>query len=180
MNGRAPPAVATWILQHLGAGTHQEALAGDLIEQYARGRSRLWYWQQALIAIWFARARPFQARSWIAARRTFLRVAIELAIVLGAVTTIDQSRRSSDLTEMFNPAFLTTIAFLIGVASVGIILLRRSRRLKGRHALVDHLIALFAVTALGAGTLTWADTARRHACSADNCLCQKTERPDTR
>ena len=133
MNGRAPPAVATWILQHLGAGVHEEALAGDLIEQYARGRSRLWYWHQVLIAIWFARARSFQARSWTAARRIFLHAAIELAIVLGVLTTIDQSRRSNDLTEMFNPAFSATIAFLIAVASGGIIFLRRSRRPKGQH-----------------------------------------------
>jgi hypothetical protein len=131
MNGRPPPAVATWVLQHLGAGTHEEALAGDLIEQYARGRSRLWYWQQVLIAIWFARARSFQARSWIAASRIFLHAAIELAIVLGVLTTIDQSRRSNDLMEMFNPALSATIAFLIAVASVGTILLRRSRRPKG-------------------------------------------------
>jgi uncharacterized membrane protein YidH (DUF202 family) len=167
-------------LKHLGAGYHDEALAGDLIEQYAQGRTRLWYWQQIVIAIWFARARPFQTRTWIALRRVLYRVAIELAIVLGAVAAIDQSRRSQDSTEMFSPPFLATMAFLVAVALVGLILLRRTRKADGQRALVDHLIVLFAIAALGAGTLTWADTARRQVCSADNCLCQKTERPSTR
>jgi hypothetical protein len=28
------------------------ALAGDLLEERARGRSKVWYWRQVLIAIW--------------------------------------------------------------------------------------------------------------------------------
>jgi hypothetical protein len=40
MSLRKPPAVATWLLRHLGPGYHNESLAGDLFEEYQLGRSR--------------------------------------------------------------------------------------------------------------------------------------------
>jgi hypothetical protein len=46
-----PPPVATWMLEHLTAGPSNEALAGDLLEDFHRGRSRGWYWRQVLGAI---------------------------------------------------------------------------------------------------------------------------------
>jgi hypothetical protein len=60
MNMKNPPKVATWLLRHLDLGTHSDSLAGDLLEQYAQGRSWLWYWQQVAVAVWIHtwRARP--------------------------------------------------------------------------------------------------------------------------
>jgi hypothetical protein len=46
-----PPMVATWFLKQLGSGPNNDALLGDLIEEYGQGRSRIWYWRQVLIAI---------------------------------------------------------------------------------------------------------------------------------
>jgi signal peptidase I len=51
MTAAAPPALATWLLQHCGVGYRGECLAGDLIEEYHAGRSRAWYWRQVLLAI---------------------------------------------------------------------------------------------------------------------------------
>jgi hypothetical protein len=48
---RRPPRVATWLLQRLACGPEGEALAGDLIEQYQRGRSAVWYHAQVAWAI---------------------------------------------------------------------------------------------------------------------------------
>src|SRR5262245_60990147 len=48
---RRPPRIATWLLQRLGSGPDREALAGDLIEQYQRGRSAAWYYAQAVWAV---------------------------------------------------------------------------------------------------------------------------------
>ena len=45
------PKLATWLLVRFSSGPHGEAIAGDLMEQYAARPSRLWYWQQALSAI---------------------------------------------------------------------------------------------------------------------------------
>ena len=42
-----PRAVPTWLLRNLGL---DDAVVGDLVEQYQSGRSTRWVWRQALIA----------------------------------------------------------------------------------------------------------------------------------
>lgn len=44
-----PPALATWLLNWAARGN--EALIGDLLEEYRRGRSAVWYWKQVLTAV---------------------------------------------------------------------------------------------------------------------------------
>lgn len=44
-----PPALAMAILMRLGP--RDEPMVGDLIEEYAAGRSRMWFWRQALAAV---------------------------------------------------------------------------------------------------------------------------------
>ena len=46
-----PPAMATWLLKHLVLGERNEALQGDLLEEFQRRRSTSWYWRQVLEAI---------------------------------------------------------------------------------------------------------------------------------
>lgn len=46
-----PPSLATWMLQHCIPGRSNEALAGDLLEEFRAGRSITWYWRQVLDAI---------------------------------------------------------------------------------------------------------------------------------
>lgn len=46
-----PPVVATWLLKTLGTDPRNDQIMGDLIEELSRGRSRFWYWRQALAAI---------------------------------------------------------------------------------------------------------------------------------
>lgn len=45
------PMVANWLLNRLIAGSEAEAIAGDLLEQWRGGRSRLWFWRQVLAAL---------------------------------------------------------------------------------------------------------------------------------
>jgi hypothetical protein len=174
MMRRHPPRVATWLLQRLAAGWHSESLEGDLIEQYAQGRSCLWYWRQVAMAIVLARSRAFRARTWIATIRVFLHLLTELAVVLGAVSIIDQSRRAHDWQDMLSPAFIATMTVLITIALAGLWLTVKLLKWKQSHGPINLLIVLFAVAALGVGTLTWASTTRRQ-CSAETCLCQKPE-----
>lgn len=51
MRPNDPPRVATWMLEHLTLGRKNEALAGDLLEEFRRGRTAVWYWRQVLLAI---------------------------------------------------------------------------------------------------------------------------------
>lgn len=51
MKSSHPPILATKLLGQLVSGPHGDALAGDLIEQYRQGRSAVWFWRQALLAI---------------------------------------------------------------------------------------------------------------------------------
>lgn len=53
-----PPACTTSLLLELGA---REEFVGDLLEEYASGRTRLWYWWQVLSAVWLLSLRHIGA-----------------------------------------------------------------------------------------------------------------------
>jgi hypothetical protein len=50
MKQSSPPRAATWVLQHLTGGRN-DALAGDLLEEFHAGRSAGWYWRQVVSSI---------------------------------------------------------------------------------------------------------------------------------
>lgn len=50
MKHTTPPSLATWMLEHLTPADRDEALAGDLLEDFRSGRSNAWFWQQTLTA----------------------------------------------------------------------------------------------------------------------------------
>jgi hypothetical protein len=45
-----PPRLAVWWLGHACPGSDNDALTGDLIEQFHEGKTRGWFWRQVLIA----------------------------------------------------------------------------------------------------------------------------------
>jgi hypothetical protein len=52
MRSNQPPAFARWLLTHFGSSPNNDAVIGDLNERYRRAhRSRLWYWNQVIVAI---------------------------------------------------------------------------------------------------------------------------------
>jgi hypothetical protein len=51
MKSSKPPALATWLVEHVVPGDKNEALAGDLLEQFGQGRSASWYWRQVFVAM---------------------------------------------------------------------------------------------------------------------------------
>jgi hypothetical protein len=48
---RRPPKAATRLLERITFGPTRDAIVGDLIEQYQHGRSRGWFWRQALLLL---------------------------------------------------------------------------------------------------------------------------------
>ncbi len=59
MTPRRPPVLAQTLLEWVDPAN--AALHGDLLEEFAAGRSRLWYWQQVFGATAVAFARPVRA-----------------------------------------------------------------------------------------------------------------------
>jgi cytochrome bd-type quinol oxidase subunit 2 len=175
MNTRKPPRLAIWLLERLSTGYRGESLAGDLIEQYALGKGRLWLWRQVAVAIVLTKRRSLEPRIGRIAKKLAFRLLTEISIVLALVMIIDQARRSHSLNDLLGPSFAATIAFPIAAALVGFVLSRRNSRSRRQHAVFNYLIALFAVAALGAGTLTWASTTRP-TCNVDLCSCPTPER----
>jgi hypothetical protein len=51
MKSSHPPALASWLLEHLVPDGKNEILAGDLLEDFAHRGSTAWYWRQVLAAI---------------------------------------------------------------------------------------------------------------------------------
>jgi hypothetical protein len=51
MNARHPPRLARTLLQRCCGGRFHESLEGDLLEEFAAGRSSAWYWRQVACAI---------------------------------------------------------------------------------------------------------------------------------
>ena len=62
MGRREPPSSATWMLEHLTPSDRDEALGGDLLEEFRGGRSDAWYWRQVLAACAISWLRSIQAR----------------------------------------------------------------------------------------------------------------------
>jgi hypothetical protein len=59
MTPRRPPVLAQTLLEWVDPAN--DALHGDLLEEFASGRSRLWYWNQVFAAAGVALARPVRA-----------------------------------------------------------------------------------------------------------------------
>jgi hypothetical protein len=72
-----PPSIATWLLDRFGADPQHDAVAGDLLEQYRLGRSRLWYWREVITAITVGTCAAFRNHKLVTLR----------ALVIGWVVT---------------------------------------------------------------------------------------------
>jgi len=57
---RRPPVLPLWILTRFGVA--DDALSGDLVQEFAAGRSRTWLWRQSLAAVWLRAWRDVAAQ----------------------------------------------------------------------------------------------------------------------
>ena len=62
MRRTEPPPQASWLLAHCVPGGEDEALAGDLLEEFRSGRSEGWYWRQVLAACAVSWSRSLRER----------------------------------------------------------------------------------------------------------------------
>ncbi|HEV2322391.1 MAG TPA: hypothetical protein VGS10_00440 [Terracidiphilus sp.] len=60
-----PPRAAMWMLRRLVPGERNDALAGDLLEEFRSGRSAAWYWRQVLACVAIRNTRVVLAHSGV-------------------------------------------------------------------------------------------------------------------
>jgi hypothetical protein len=170
MTLRAPPRLAACLLKHFGPSYRSESLAGDLFEEYQLNRSPVWYWRQVVAAICVGRAMNLRKIFTVPrlAVPAMLRFSIEAAALIGCIALAEQFRRTCPIGPAADIAWVVTIVaaaalcFSVGsYVSFCISLALRRRAVGDRSAPIKPLIRVFAITALSAGTLTWANTAPR-------------------
>lgn len=172
MMQRTPPPPALWLLRHLGSAYCRESLEGDLFEQYQEGRSRIWFWRQVAAAVLIAQVRNLRAWPWPAVTRVLFRCLAEASALIAVLAVADRARRTHSFAELMSGGFAGTLAVLAAVASISVWALIRTQKRRRTHGLVNALLLLFGVIALGAGSITWAhSTTRGDDCTAVTCPC---------
>jgi len=168
MTNAVPPRIATWLLERLGPDYRNESLAGDLFEEYQQGRSRAWYWREVILAICIGRAMSLRRLLPRLAASALLRFSTEVAGLLGVIALSQQFRHACASGWMADFASIVALLAAIGLCiSLGFyVSLCKGSALRGtsgprRGTPIKRLLSVFAVTALSAGTLTWAGAAQR-------------------
>jgi hypothetical protein len=81
MKRSKPPALATWVLEH---STADEALAGDLLEEFQARGSASWYWRQVLMAVVAGTVSDVRRHSLLALRAILMTWSVNVgALLLG-------------------------------------------------------------------------------------------------
>ena len=168
MNNRLPPPIATCLLERLGPAYRKDSLVGDLFEEYQQDRTRAWYWRQVIVAICIGRAMSLSRLLPRVAASALLRFLTEAAGVVGAIALAQEFRHTCAAGRM--PDFASIAALLAGIGlcvSLGFYISLcvgsafRRKSATRRSTPIKRLLNVFAITALSAGTLTWAGATPR-------------------
>lgn len=176
---RHPPRVADWLLLHFGPAYHRESLSGDLLEEYHQGRTTAWYWKQTFAAVGIGVAERVRTTIPRVAASTLLRFLTEATALMGAIALAQQVRHVCP--AGWFPAMASAVTFVAGIGlclSIGFYLSmtmrpHRDRPMGLRRSVpIKRLSQALLVTALSAGTLTWAGAAPLdlHQCSGSNAI----------
>jgi hypothetical protein len=131
MKDRQPPRLALALLER--AVSDNPALAGDLIEEFERGRSRLWFWWQLLAVVATAPPRePDEIRP----------------LRLVDLQPLDALERSRAMSLRFRPVNLTG-SVVHGVGGLGLVALALLVTLVAPGAWTLLLLSVLAGVALG-------------------------------
>ena len=123
---RRPPRLASIVLDRLAPGN--EALLGDLEEEFSRGRSTAWYWRQVMTAVALQGPLAVRARGLVAAENFITGIITLLLIGFYAVFVVNVTewllrfegvevwaRLPNALGALNGAAFVLT--FLLGLAA---------------------------------------------------------------
>jgi hypothetical protein len=141
MRSMHPPAFAHWLLRNFGFSPSNEAVIGDLDERYRQGRSRLWYWRQALQAIAMGFCQDVWAHKLLALRALLLGWIIKfgwLRLAGLVIFTACNPRNNPDACRIlgdwhwqwFMPLLLASITASVALCITSVWLVAR---MSGRH-----------------------------------------------
>jgi predicted membrane-bound mannosyltransferase len=85
MTPKRPPVIATWLLRNLGCSPNNEAVLGDLAEEFLR-KGATWYWRQALKAIPVSALREVRGHKWLAVRAVVVAFVVWTAFIGSELT----------------------------------------------------------------------------------------------
>jgi len=92
MRSTLPPPLATLLLRRLAPG--EEALAGDLQEEFCSGRSRSWYWWQVGVAIAFDAWRDLRQHKVRAVGTIVVALSVYYAFGISAAVIVNDINRT--------------------------------------------------------------------------------------
>ena len=167
---RRPPRTASWLIAHMAPKYSRDSLIGDLLEEYVEGRSDLWYWKQAGIAIGLASLEALHGASWLSKARWLLPRAAVTLWLAALVSWIHQNIRPVACADALSPLLLACSGVL---CIAGAMLWSRQRDAhEGRTSRLRRRLLLLSVTvALSTATLTWAGTTTQSLRVASPAAC---------
>lgn len=111
--------MATWLFEHIRFSSTDEALAGDLLEQFTQGRSAAWYWRQVLLAIAVGFGKEVRIHWILAIRATLIGLVVSTGASMLLIYLIVTLRKDGILELDSVPRFVpwALSSFLSGVVS---------------------------------------------------------------
>jgi hypothetical protein len=114
MNGRRAPWLARALLRRIATTDYTESLEGDLLEEFAAGRSSLWFWHQVACAL-CERVRSIIRREML----VFVTVTVFFVLAFWAIApatypVMNWARTSEPLRTVVLLGWLMGVPFLLG------------------------------------------------------------------
>jgi hypothetical protein len=117
MKSSEPPALARWLFERVRFSDTDEALAGDLLEEFTQGRSAAWYWRQVLVAIAVGYGKEVHIHWALAIRAALIGLAVSTGVSIllhSLIVTLHKNGLMHSIPR-FVPWALTS--FLSGIIS---------------------------------------------------------------
>jgi hypothetical protein len=159
MSPLKPPALATWLLGLTDHSAWNDAVAGDLLEEYQQRRSSAWYWRQVSTAVAIAVVRDVR-HHWVLTCRAlavallFLNISHNLVSKIGLVGWL--LNRTSPLIGVWpSLTFVAALEAFLTCAPAGLAVALTHRKRKATMVLVYAAGLFVFLVCLGANRAHW-------------------------
>ena len=116
MTRRAPPRLASWLLQRFAFGPRRESLIGDIFEEYEHGCSAMWFLVEVITTVFVASATTIRTHPRPVFRASVLAVTVPVFFATAGSLLVGDIRTQNWLTVLFDVS-------VFGYCSMGLIVL---------------------------------------------------------